>query len=55
MMMGHRHNPYWKSDLPDVDLPDYQMYMFVDFLTEDIGPPNCVRYWVWSSQYNLKK
>ena len=28
----------------------YWKRMFVDSLTEYLGPPNCVQYWVWSSR-----
>ena len=25
--------------------------MFVDFLTRNVDPPNCVHYWEWSKQF----
>ena len=47
-MMKHQQKPDWKSDLPWFSYDD-QKCMFVDSLTEYIGPPNCVHYLVWSS------
>ena len=46
--MKYQQKSDWKSNLPWFSCT-FPKCMFVDFLTEYIGPPNCVRYWIYSS------